>query len=442
MQGCRGCTNYSKIMFCSLLFIIVASIQWSAATISRTDATEPADLDRFLVILKENADVDFHTKFVTYLSDIDRRVDEHRNVITWFSFLDEEGKRIHGYSAAIDVLSTFVLSKLPDVDWIEHDLPVHVMGEIVQHNAPWGLSRSSHRKIPLDNDFVYEENDGTGIDVYVIDTGVYVEHLDFQGRAKFGKSFIRDHKTDQEIRQDDNGHGTHCAGTIAGERFGMCKYCHVIAVKVLDRLGSGTISGVISGIDWSVREARHSNRSSIISMSLGGGYSTTLNKAVNGAVAAGVHVAVASGNSRDDTCDYSPASAKRVISVGAIGRLDRMADFSNYGNCTHIYAPGINIESTWITSKNSTAILDGTSMATPHVAGALGELLSRAEYKGKKPEEMRDILQQLATKDLISNLPSDIPSFNYIIYNGVKEVPKENDTKHGSIEQPFFQDEL
>jgi cerevisin len=410
------------------LFVVASSLVASVVSTVSYAAHSPEKNERFLVLLKPHANLAFHAEFVENLAFVggssDQRKEDDGESVRWFSFLDEAGDVVHGYSAAMDGMSMAVLSRSKDVDCIEIDSPVHIMQtNAVQHNAPWGLVRSSHRTMTKERDFIYEENDGTNVDVYIVDTGVYVDHTDFGKRASFGKSFVKDTHTGEEVRIDDNGHGTHCAGTIAGERFGMCKQCHVIGVKVLDANGSGALSDVIAGIGWSVSQALRTKRTSIISMSLGGGHSAILNKAADGAVTAGVYLVAAAGNSRDDSCQYSPASAKKVISVGAIDSSDKMAIFSNYGNCTHIYAPGVQIESTWIISENSTAILDGTSMATPHVAGALGELLSRDKYKDHTPYEMKQVIQKLATKDLITGLPDDLDNENLILYNGVRDDP-------------------
>lgn len=384
------------------------------------------DDSNYLVVLKPNvkpSDFDFHDRFIENLAV--KGVKENAPKATWFSFI-ENGETIHGYSAPMDSFSISVLNRDPSVDIIEPDAPVYLnIKEKVEHDAPWGLVRSSHRHMPKKPDFIYEEDAGENVNVYVVDTGVYIDHADFEGRATFGKSFITDPNTGEEIRRDDNGHGTHCAGTIAGSKYGMCKNCNIIAVKVLSGSGSGTMSGVIGGIEWAVKHSKKTGKRSVISMSLGGGYTETLNRAVDGATAAGVYVVVASGNESSDSCDSSPASARTVISVGASDRNDHMAMFSNYGECTHIFAPGVNIESTWINSKHSTMVLSGTSMATPHVAGTLGGLLSNPKYDKKSAKEMRKIMQNMATKDAIHGIPDETP--NLLLFNGVNDHDDNDD---------------
>merc|ERR1711881_373979 len=184
-----------------------------------------------------------------------------------------------------------------------------------------------------------------------------------------------------------NGHGTRCSGTIAGKKFGVAKKANVYAVKVSKSNGSGTMSDVVKGVEWAA-EAHSSALSaakkgkktgykgSVANMSLVGGKSRVLDLAVNAAVDAGLHFAVAAGNDNADACNYSPAAADKAITVGASTLADERAYFSNYGTCTDIFAPGLNILSTWIGSKYATNIISGTSMASPHICGLLAYFLS------------------------------------------------------------------
>ncbi|RKO93128.1 peptidase S8/S53 domain-containing protein [Blyttiomyces helicus] len=237
-----------------------------------------------------------------------------------------------------------------------------------------------------DTSFYYHINDGKGVNVYVIDTGIMIDHEDFQGRASWGTNTVQFSKFDyydyENVQIDDNGHGTHCSGIIAGKHFGACKLCNLIAVKVLDKDGSGSLSSVIAGIDWVVKQHRKTNTTSVANMSLGSSFSRTLNRVVNSAVQEGIHFIVAAGNEFDDSCAYSPSSAHSVISVGATDAFDKMAYFSNYGECTDVFAPGVDIESAWIYNRSSKNILSGTSMASPHVAGVVASLLSQRRHFG------------------------------------------------------------
>jgi cerevisin len=292
--------------------------------------------------------------------------------------------------------------------------------------APWGLARISHRdalSLGSFNKYLYSDNGGEGVDVYVIDTGTNVDHVDFEGRAKWGKTI----PTGDED-QDGNGHGTHCSGTIAGKKYGVAKKANVYAVKVLRSNGSGSMSDVVKGVEWavdshtsSVEAAKAGKKKgfkgSAANMSLGGGKSPTLDAAVNAAVDAGMHFAVAAGNDNADACNYSPAAADKPITVGASTAFDERAYFSNHGKCTDIFAPGLNIQSTWIGSKYATNTISGTSMASPHIAGLLAYMISLQPAKDSAyavadmtPKKMKEALIAISTKGALGEIPSNTPN--------------------------------
>jgi len=235
----------------------------------------------------------------------------------------------------------------------------------------WGIDRISEIPINLDGVFNYDSNGGGAADAYIIDTGIQINHDDFGGRAIWGANFA------DTINNDCNGHGTHVAGTVGGTVYGIAKKTTLIAVKVLACSGSGSYEGVISGIQWTVTTANTRKRPAVGNMSLGGPYAASVNNAIEAAVAAGVTMVVAAGNENADACTKSPASAPSAISVGATGidnsqlvQVDNRAYFSNYGKCTDIYAPGLQITSAWIgTQTNKINTISGTSMAAPHIAG-------------------------------------------------------------------------
>ncbi len=301
-----------------------------------------------------------------------------------------------------------------------------------EKGAPWGLARVSHRN-PLNfgsfNKYLYAEDAGEGVDAYVIDTGTNTEHVDFEGRAHWGKTIP---VGDEDL--DGNGHGTHCSGTIAGKKYGIAKKAHVYAVKVLKSNGSGTMSDVIAGVDFAakrhleqVAEAKKGKRKgfkgSVANMSLGGGKTTPLDAAVNAAVVAGIHFAVAAGNDNSDACNYSPAAAEKPLTVGASALDDSRAYFSNWGKCTDIFAPGLSIQSTWIGSNTAINTISGTSMASPHICGLLAYYLSLqpaadSEYSVAPitPQKLKDNMLKVATLDALSDLPKDTP--NLLAWNG------------------------
>jgi len=351
------------------------------------------------------------------------------------------GEDFMGYSGHFDDEVIERVRRHPDVEYIERDSIVHTMrteeeesscdGE-TEKSAPWGLARISHRNtlsFGTFNKYLYTLDGGEGVDAYVIDTGTNVEHVDFEGRAHWGKTIP---KGDEDL--DGNGHGTHCSGTIAGKKYGVAKKAKVYAVKVLRSNGSGTMSDVVEGVEWAaeshieqVKAAKAGKRKgfkgSVANMSLGGGKTKALDDTVNAAVAAGIHFAVAAGNDNADACNYSPAAAARAVTVGASAIDDSRAYFSNYGKCTDIFAPGLSILSTWIGSKYATNTISGTSMASPHICGLLAYYLSLqpsadSEYSVAPitPEKMKASMISIATVGALSDIPKDTP--NILAWNG------------------------
>jgi len=266
-------------------------------------------------------------------------------------------------------------------------------------SASWGLDRIAEVQMQLDGFYTYPATAGGGVVAYIIDTGIFVEHEDFVGRAKFGwkaESLWSD--------TDKNGHGTHVASTTMGIKYGVARRATSIAVKVLGDNGSGSNAGVIGGVDWTIAQYLSNKQRSVINMSLGGGFSAALNNAVNQAVTEGIVVAVAAGNSNADACFSSPASAEKVISVGStqdgLNNKDVRSSFSNFGTCVDIFAPGSAITAAWCTGVKAVNTISGTSMASPHVAG-VGALLL-AENPDLSAEDIQEKLISWGTKDLIT----------------------------------------
>jgi cerevisin len=321
---------------------------------------------------------------------------------------------------------------LSQVEFVEKDQEVHTLESDdtpeLEKNAPWGLARISHRdslSFGTFNKYLYAGDGGEGVDVYVIDTGTNTDHVDFEGRASWGKTIPQG-----DADEDGNGHGTHCSGTIAGKKYGVAKKAHVKAVKVLRSNGSGSMSDVVKGVEYAAEshiEAAKSKRKgfkgSAANMSLGGGKSPLLDRAVNAAVDAGIHFAVAAGNDNADSCNYSPAAAENAVTVGASTLADERAYFSNYGPCNDIFAPGLNIQSTWIGSKHAVNTISGTSMASPHIAGLLAYMLSLQPAKDSafavadiSPKKLKEALLSIATEDALSDVPRN--TANILAWNG------------------------
>jgi subtilisin family serine protease len=254
-----------------------------------------------------------------------------------------------GFAARLSAAQLDKVRRDPDVAAIEQDQIMRI--DTTQTNPTWGLDRIDERALPLSHSYTYTHT-GSGVDAYVIDTGIETSLSQFGGRANtvYGDA-------------DCNGHGTHVAGIIGSASYGVAKKVRLHAVQVLDCDGSGTTSDVIAGVNW-VRT--HHAAKSVANLSLGGSKSAALNDAVTALSKSGVFVAVAAGNDNADACTSSPASAGSVEAAAASASNDARASFSDYGTCVDVYAPGVDIKSTYL---GGTASLSGTSMASPFVAG-------------------------------------------------------------------------
>lgn len=272
--------------------------------------------------------------------------------------------------------------KNENVKFIEEDQMFSLYDCVSQSNEDWGTARVNHRNYNSSRTYTYDYTTGStglGVDAYVIDTGIYCENVDFTskkaGSCTFGYSSVTN-VIGQVDETDGNGHGTHCAGTVGGERWGVAKETDLIAVKVLGDNGSGSNSGVIAGINWVATRASTLNKKSVANMSLGGSFSQATNEAVETAVDEGVSVVVAAGNDNSNACNFSPASEDSAITVAASDIRNARAGYSNFGNCVDIFGPGSSITSAWIGSPTATNTISGTSMASPQVAGTVAKFLS------------------------------------------------------------------
>lgn len=279
---------------------------------------------------------------------------------------------------------------------------------ITQSNATWGLDRIDQRALPLSGSYTYN-NTGSGVTVYIIDTGIDYGHSEFGGRATFGYDAFGGNG------DDCNGHGTHVAGTVGGATYGVAKATSLKAVRVLDCGGSGSWSGVIAGVDWVV--ANHGTGPASSNMSLGGGASTSVDDAVKRMIADGVASAVAAGNGNmggiaQDACKYSPARVPEAMTIGSTTKTDSKSSWSNYGTCVDWFAPGSGITSAWIGSGSTeTNTISGTSMATPHVAGVAALYLQ--SNPGASPQTVRDALYANTTKGVVT---SSKTTNNHLLY--------------------------
>jgi subtilisin family serine protease len=299
---------------------------------------------------------------------------------------------LSGFSAELTSSEVADLRDDPRVEAVVPDVRVRASGN--QTSPPWGLDRIDQRSRPLDAIYGYDQA-GSGVTAFVIDTGIRATHTQLTRRVTSGYDFV-----DADTNAADcAGHGTHVAGTIGGTTYGVAKGVREVALRVLDCHGSGWNSDVVAALDWAVQHRPQGP--SVINMSLGGPVSTALDEAVARTVAAGIPVVVAAGNSDEDACDASPARAPEAITVAASDAADRRAWFSNYGSCVDLFAPGVGIVSSFVDSDTATEVLDGTSMAAPHVAGLAARLLQ--VDPALTPSEVADRLLATATPGVITD---------------------------------------
>lgn len=318
---------------------------------------------------------------------------------------------LKGFSATLPDAAVAALRNNPAVAAIEADrvaaaFPAETPSPRTQPNATWGIDRIDQRSLPLSASYNYQYL-GTGVTVFIIDTGMRLDHTEYTGRVSLpGYDAIGDGNG----VNDCNGHGTHVAGTVGGTTYGVAKGVSLTPVRVLGCDGYGTNSGVIAGIDF---VAQSSRRPAVANMSLGGGASDAIDAAVQGAINAGVTMVVAAGNSNDNACNYSPARAPNAITVGATTNTDARASYSNYGTCLDIFAPGSGITSAWYTSPTATNTLNGTSMATPHVAGVAA--LTLAANPTATPAAVTTTILNNATQGVVTNPGTGSP--NKLLYS-------------------------
>jgi subtilisin family serine protease len=303
---------------------------------------------------------------------------------------------LNGFAAELNAGQVNALQRNPNVEYIEPDQ--EFTADVTVTAQAWGIDRIDQRNRPLSGTYTYNTT-ASSVYAYVIDTGIYTAHTQFGGRAAnvydaFGGN-----------GQDCHGHGTHVAGTIGGSSYGIARGVRLRGVRVLNCSGSGSTSGIIAAVDW-VRNNRVNP--AVANLSLGGGYSSSLNTAVSNLHNSGVFVAVAAGNSNANACNYSPASAGAVYTTAASTSSDAKASYSNYGSCVDGYAPGSSIRSAWIGSTSATNTISGTSMASPHVAGVAA--LYKATFGNASSSTIVSWINSNATTSVISGNVSGTPN--------------------------------
>jgi subtilisin family serine protease len=313
---------------------------------------------------------------------------------------------LKGYVATFKGDGASDVARDPRVDFVELDQKVSINAVTSpQAGAPWGLDRID--ELPGDGSFSFNAT-GKGVTAYIIDTGINYSHQEFVGRTSFGTDKIKA----SDAGADCNGHGTHVAGTVGGNTYGVAKEVGLVSVRVLDCAGSGSWSGVIGGIDW-VTDHHKAGAPAVANMSLGGGASSAVDRAVSRSIADGVTYVVAAGNGNtagvaQDACKSSPARVPEAITIGATDSSDKKASWSNFGKCVDWFAPGVNITSAWYGSTSATETISGTSMATPHTAGVVAQYLQTDG--AASPSTVRTALWGKLTTGVLSSIGRGSPN--------------------------------
>jgi subtilisin family serine protease len=303
---------------------------------------------------------------------------------------------LKGFAIELPAPAAEALARNPNVAYVEQDQVVSI--DATQSGATWGIDRIDQTGLPLSGTYSYNTT-ASNVYAYIIDTGIRTSHTQFGTRAANVYDALGGNG------QDCNSHGTHVAGTVGGSTHGVAKGVRLRGLRVLNCSGSGSTSGIIAAIDW--LRSNHV-KPAVANLSLGGGYSSALNTAINNLASAGVFVAVAAGNESQNACNVSPASAANATTVAASDRTDTRASFSNYGSCVNVYAPGVSITSTWHTSTTATNTISGTAMASPHVAGAAA--LYKARYGDASYSTVRSWIVNNASANVIRSNVTGTPN--------------------------------
>ncbi|KAF9939186.1 subtilisin-like serine protease [Mortierella antarctica] len=392
-----------------LSLLAVACLTWSA--VSTVDAAAPfyansrvqdtsSKVNSYIVVLKGNNTAD---SFMPTFNNIVNRSNARGGLRPK---LGRKFRAIPGFTFTASRATLTELLSMDEVAYVEQDAEVVASGS--QASVPsWGLARVSSTT-KGGSTYNYPDSAGSGVTAYVIDTGINTAHVDFGGRATMGANFITG-----SPNTDENGHGTHVAGTIGGTRYGVAKNVALVGIKVLAKNGRGPTSGIVGAIDWVISASR--GKRAVINMSLGGGFSNAINDAVARANRANIPVFAAAGNDPDvDACDGSPSSSPLALTVGGSDVNDRAYLDTSPGECVDIIGPAVDITSAWIGSSNAKITISGTSMATPHVAG-VAALYMGADSNLNTPLKVYQRLQSTAAKDKISGLHGEA---NLLVYNG------------------------
>lgn len=282
-----------------------------------------------------------------------------------------------------------------EIDEFYKDSVIGRQKRVQPHPSSWSLDRIDQRRLPLNKNYAYNTK-ATNVSIYVLDTGIYKEHFDFSGRVRWGINTSGDKKN-----VDCHGHGTHVAATAAGRRFGVAKGAQLIAVKVLNCKGQGTLSSALDGLEWAAIDAKH-RRPAVANLSFVSPPSEILDSSIYNAIYDhGLTIIAPAGNSSSNACNVSPARVDEVITVAASDSNDSRSSFSNIGKCVDLFAPGSKITSAGIKGPYDKKTGSGTSIATPHVTGAVA--LIQAHYPKWTPDELHNAIIENSTKNIIKD---------------------------------------
>ena len=323
----------------------------------------------------------------------------------------EYGAALSGFAAELPARALEALRRNPNVDYIEAD--AEVSASDTQSSPPWGLDRVDQRSLPLSGSYRYDGT-GAGVTAYIIDSGIRKAHTQFGGRVLAGFTAVKDGRG----TNDCSGHGTHVAGTVGSKRYGVAKGVTLRPVRVLNCQGAGTLAKVIAGVDW-VTSHHTAGKPAVANVSLGGSVSSSVDQAVRASIDDGITYAVAAGNEASDACDSSPARVEEALTVGSTTKTDARSPFSNSGACVDLFAPGSGITSTWHTSNTASKTISGTSMASPHVAGAAALMLQ--QQPAASPALVAESLLQATTTGVVGNRGFDSP--NRLLYSRGLPLP-------------------